>query len=494
MVLAVSTTFARVHLFDLRTGTFLDYYLCSADDPEYVVVTSLTFNARNELAVGMDNGCVDVWTLNLATLETETPRTLFTPVRQERVPAFFCGVGSPGARELLVKEKAGVERVQLVVGQSRIVGEVTVMAYSPGGGHLAVGTSLGGVWVYSVVLETAVRVHSGVTKEGAKCTALAWGVPPGVKAVRLRGGEGKGRYQLETGSTALMVGMQSGLVVYLRVRENGVSSISVDSVPIEFWPSKIAPGAPLEKGIGQVLLVPSPPNAADQFPTLVVSMIDSPGIHIFRLIPESVLKATVPSASSIPFTAVQRGTMQYERLKYYSRNLYKGALRMVGKVLGDYRDTLDEIRTVHIRSVDTSYIPFPATISPPEEDVVELDRNGNEIPSRPSKVSGGYGGVVKSMAIDPTSRRLVASFSHTVKGGKSQESVVWFDVSGITASTPVLRAMGVIRRVMARDGDEGVGEVGFAGGCERGVCAGVVVGGGKGVGIFPGFIGRVSGG
>lgn len=562
MVVAMATTYSRVHLFDLRTNMFLDYYLVAADVPGEVCITSVVFNAHNVLAVGLDTGYVDIWTVSLGAPKvgdwtlTNSPRRalgplfeamLKTPVTAEvkagtsvlrsagetsRVAAavlraprgdevsgapfgyrgsptkaslkspsgFFDTRPSPGTRGILAKraktERARLERVGLVtegfVGQDKLVGSVTALAFSPSGCHLAIGTSMGGVWIYSVIRETLFRVYTGAfTAASVKCTCLTWDIPPGVKRLPMKG-EGPIRYQPETGLTALVAGMESGLIVYIQIQENGASGIVVDASPVEFYPSKMAAGVP-EKGVGQVLLVPSPPvvTGAEQlyasFPTLVVSMVDSPGIHIFRLIPESVLNASVPSAASIPPMPAPTTLGGYMQVK--SRELYKEALVMAGRLLGDYCGTYDRMKTVHVGTLDTGYVAFPPVV--PEEDEVLVEAEGQET-HRQLPALEGYGGIVKSMAIDPTARRLIVSFSPGKKG-KFGDSVVWFDASAITSSTSALGALGVLRpqRVMGGDGAcGGVGEVRFAGGFEGAACAGVVTGGGTGVSVFPAWIGE----
>lgn len=514
MVLAMSTSYARVHLFDLRTNTFLDYYLVAADDPREVGITSLAFNKMNQLAVGLGSGCVDVWSVDLSApgpKEWGSPRRLgplFEDVKREGESGspfgyrgspskvarrgFFETEASPGTMGILRKRvearKAVLERVELVPegfgGQGKLVGEVTVVGFSPSGKYLAVGTEVGGVWVYNLTQESSFQVYTGFVTS-AKCTCLVWGVPPDVRRLPLKNGGVPLRYQNETGDTALIVGMENGLIVYIQIRENGVSGIIIDSTPIEFYPGRMIGVG--DKGISQVLLVPSSPAVEGveklyaSFPTLVVSFVESPGIHIFRLVPESLLKASVPSAASMPTTPADTFLGSYSQMA--SQQLYETALGMAEKILGDFYGAHDRMEAVHVGTLDTSYVVF----LPSRRDATSEGSDG-EIP-RP-RAWEGYGGAVKSMAIDPTARRLIVSFSSD-KGKGLEDSVVWFDASAITSSTSVLGALEVLRpqRVMSGDDGGGVGEVHFAGGFEAGACAGMVVGGGKGVSVFPAWIG-----
>lgn len=473
LLLAMSTTYARVHLFDLRTNKFIDYFLCAADDPADLVITALAFNSSNQLAVGMDTGFVDIWSLDLsgAGILFEIHMGGSFGHRRARRPQFFDSKPSPGARAILMKgrpgrqrDKATVERVQLVTDGFRLVGAVTAVAFSPSGTHVAVGTSTGGVWIYNLTMATSYRAHMGsFSAASAKCTALSWAVLPSVKYIPLRYETGAPRYQLETGETALVAGMEDGAVVYLSVRDNGTSSITLGS-PVEFRPSRLAPGAPHDTAVSHVLVVPSPPGTPElypPFPTLVVALADSPGIHIFRLIPESVLKASVPSAASAPVVVVPASDFRTR-----SKQLYRGAERL----LRDWYAGHNAVRMVHVGTLDTSSVVFPRTTA------------------AGAATRDGYGGIVKSMAIDPTAQRLVVSFSGS---SRVEDSVVWFDAGAIGAATSVLGALQVIRPQRVIPGDAtGVGEVSFAGSFEGGACAGIVTGGGKGVVVFPAWIPR----
>lgn len=491
LVLAMSTTYARVHLFDLRTNKFLDYFLCAADDPADLVITALAFNSSNQLAVGMDTGCVDIWTVDLSGGPQEP---LFSPAvrgslgdRRPR-PRFFDSKPSPGTQAILNKgqggrrrEKAAVDRVELVVdgvlGQRKLVGSVTAVSFSPSGAHLAVGTSTGGVWIYNLTMATSCRAHTGsVSAASAKCTALSWAVSPGVRYIPLCRESGTARYQVETGDTVLVAGMDDGAVVYLPVRDNGASTIMLGS-PVEFYPSRLALGAPHNVAVSHALVVPSPPGTSElypPFPTLVVALADSPGIHVFHLVPDSVLKASVPSAASTPVVTVPASD--------FRTRLYKGVGRLF---MWSWYGVRDTTRAVHVGTLDTSSVVFlPKRAAPAGE-------HGGR-----SRVWEGYGGVVKSMAIDPTARRLIASFS-TSGDARVEDSVVWFDTGAIGAPTSVLGALEVLRpqRVISGDGYGGggggsVGEVRFAGGFSGGACAGMVTGGGRGMGILPAWISK----
>lgn len=490
LVLAMSTTYARVHLFDLRTNKFLDYFLCAADDPADLVITALAFNSLNQLAVGMDNGCVDIWTVDLSGGNSQEP--LFSPAvgdslggRRPR-PRFFDSKPSPGTLAILNKgrgsrrrEKAAVDRVELVVdgvlGQRRLVGSVTAVSFSPSGAHLAIGTSTGGVWIYNLTMATSCRAHMGsFSAPSAKCTALSWAVSPGVKYVPMCRESGAVRYQVETGDTVLVAGMDDGAVVYLPVRDNGASAIML-GLPVEFYPSRLALGAPHGVAVSHALVVPSPPGTSElypPFPTLVVALTDSPGIHIFHLVPESVLKASVPSAASTPVVAVSASD--------FRTRLYRWVGRLLIRSWYGVRDTAE---AVHVGTLDTSSVAsLPKTAAPAGEY------------GGPSRFWEGYGGVVKSMAIDPTAKRLIASFS-TSGDAMVEDSVVWFDAGAIGAPTSTLGALEVLRpqRVISGDGygsSSSVGEVRFAGGFSGGACAGMVTGGGKGVGILPAWISK----
>lgn len=503
MVLAMATTYARVHLFDLRTNTFLDYFLCAADNPGGVVITAIAFNSTNQLAVGMDTGFVDIWTVDLGSHQPASSEPLRGPLFAAAtedafgsspmpmpMPRFFDSRPSPSTLAILAntgtrtrmrrrRSRAAVERVELIPGgvlaHHKLIGSVTAVAFSPSGTHLAIGTCTGGVWIYNTTITTSYRAHTGsFSAASAKCGCLSWGVPPGIKHVPLRGEASSVRYQLETGDTALVAGMDDGAVLYIPVRENGLSSISLGSV-VEFYPSRLAPGAPHDTAVSHVLLVPSPPQGTDElwplFPTLVVALVNTPGIHVFRLVPESVLKASVPSASAVHVApASDLGT--------HSWRLYE----RVARVLRDWGGVWDTVRPVHVGTLDTSSVVFlPKTATP----AVNTPRLGH--------VWEGYGGAIRSMAIDPTARRLIVSFSASGDTGV-EDSVVWFDAWAIRATTSVLGALEVLRpqRVIRGDGggDGGVGEVRFAGGFEGGACAGMITGGGKGVWIFPAWIAK----
>lgn len=512
MVLAMATTYARVHLFDLRTNTFLDYFLCAADDPGGVVITTIAFNSTNQLAVGMDTGFVDIWTIDLGSHQPASfepsQGSLFVAATGDAfggspmvMPAprlrFFDNKPSPGTLAILAntrtrtrrrRSRAAVERVELIPGgflaHRKLIGSVTAVAFSPSGTHLAIGTSTGGVWIYNTTVTTSYRAYTGsFSAASAKCGCLSWGVPPGVKHVPLKGEAGGVRYQLETGDTALVAGMDDGAVVYIPVRENGPSSITLGSV-VEFYPSKLAPGAPHDTAVSHALLVPSPPpQGTDElwslFPTLVVALVDKPGIHVFRLFPESVLKASVPSASAVHVAPVLG-------LRARSWRLHK----RVERVLRDWCGVWDTVKPVHVRTLDTSSVVFLPKTATPTVNNCDTPRLGY--------VWEGYGGAIRSMAIDPTARRLIVSFS-TSGDTRVEDSVVWFDVWGIRATTSVLKALEVLRpqRVICGDGGGGgggVGEVRFAGGFEGGACAGMITSGGKGVGIFPAWIAKEDGG
>ncbi|KAL0640132.1 hypothetical protein Q9L58_000690 [Maublancomyces gigas] len=522
MVLAMATTYARVHLFDLRTNTFLDYFLCATDNPDGVVITAITFNSTNQLAVGMDTGFVDIWTVDLGSHQPASSEPFRGPLfaaatgdefggSPMRMPAprlrFFDSKSSPGTRAILAnigkgkgtgtgmgtrtrtkrqRSRAAVERVELIPGgflaHRKLIGSVTAVAFSPSGTHLAIGTSTGGVWIYNATATTSYRAYTGsFSAASAKCRSLSWGVPPGVKHVPLQGEAGGVWYQLGTGDTALVAGMDDGAVVYIPVRDNGPSSITLGSV-VEFYPSKLAPGAPHDTAVSHALLVPSPPpQGADElwslFPTLVVALVDSPGIHVFRLFPESVLKASVPGASAV-HVAPALG------LRARSWGLYKKVVRVL-RVWCGVRNT---VRPVHIGTLDTSPVVFlPKTAAPAVNNCDTL---------RLGHVWKGYGGAIRSMAIDPTARRLIVSFSGS-GDTRVEDSVVWFDARRIRATTSVLGALQVLRpqRVICGDGDGGgVAEVRFAGGFEGGACAGMITSGGKGVGIFPAWIAKEGGG
>lgn len=477
LLLAMSTTYARVHLFDLRTNKFIDYFLCAADDPADLVITALAFNSLNQLAVGMDNGFVDIWTLDLsgAGILFEIGMGGSFGHRRAGRPQFFDSQPSPGTRAILMKgrpvrqrDRATVERVELVKDGFRLVGAVTAVAFSPSGTHVAVGTSTGGVWIYNLTMATSYRAHMGsLSAASAKCTALSWAVSPSAKYIPLRRESGAPRYQLETGETALVAGMEDGAVVYLAVRNNGTSSITL-GLPVEFHPSRLAPGAPHDTAVSHVLVVPSPPGTPElypPFPTLVVALADSPGIHIFRLLPESVLKASVPSAASASIFVVPASDFRTR-----SKQLYRGAERL----LRDWYAGHNAVRMVHVGTLDTSSVVFPRTTA-----------------AAAVATQDGYGGIVKSMAIDPTAQRLVVSFSGS--GSRVEDSVVWFDAGAIGAATSVLGALQVVRpqRVIPGDAAPGeVGEVSFAGGFEGGACAGMITGGGRGVVVFPAWIPR----
>lgn len=493
LLLAMSTTYARVHLFDLRSNSFFDYFLCAADDPADLVVTSLAFNSANQLAVGMDTGYVDVWTVDLSASKLREWELSETPRKPQFASRFFDSTPSPQTREILMKDrprqrkaKAAVVRVTLaaggILGQRKLVGSVTAVSFSPSGTHLAIGTSASGVWIYNLTMDTAYHAHPGsFTAASAKCTSVLWAVPPGVKYLPLRGAGSELRYQRETGATALVAGMADGAVVYLAVRENGLSSIALGSPPVEFYPSKLAPGAPGDTAIGQVLLVPSPPPTSSEqqqqytlFPTLVVSFVDAPGIHIFRLVPESVLKASVPPAASA--TVVPEPGFRAK------------SMAVATGLLHEWCAGGDVVRAVHVGTLDTSSVVSLPKTAMPLQTAVEGPRH----------IWEGYGGVVRSMAIDPTARRLVVAFSSS-GDTRVEDSVVWFDAGAIRALNPVLGALEVLRpqRVISGDGSDGgdgggggggVVEVHFAGGFEGGACAGMITDGGKGVGIFPAWI------
>lgn len=498
MVLAMSTTYARVHLFDLRTNTWLDYFLCAADDPADLAVTALGFNSTNQLAVGMDTGCVDIWTVDLSSRKLapsgEPRRPLFIAAAGDAFGSsampklrFFTSTPSPGTRAILAKVgrsqksgRAAVQRVELIAGgflpHHKLIGSVTAVAFSPSGTHLAIGTSAAGVWIYNLTMATSYRAHVGsFSAASAKCGYLSWGVPPGVKHIAVRREVGTVRYQAETGDTALVAGMDDGAVVYIPVRDNGASSITLGPA-VEFYPSRLAPGAPHGVAVSHVLLVPSPPSppGTDElwplFPTLVVALADTPGIHTFRLVPESVLKASVPSAAVTASVHVAPA----EGFRGRSWRVYA----KVEKLVRDWCGAWDAVRAVHVGTLDTSSIVFL-----PRMAVGDCDT------PRPGHVWDGYGGVVRSMAIDPTTRRLIVSFFNS-GDERVEDSVVWFDACAVRATISVLGALEVLRpqRVIFGDGVDDVGEVRFAGGFEGGACAGMVTGGGKGVGIFPAWI------
>ncbi|KAH0614039.1 uncharacterized protein H6S33_005925 [Morchella sextelata] len=489
-LLALSSTWARIHIYDLRTGAFAPYFLCAADTPAAVTITSLAWNGVNQLAVGMDSGCVDVWNVDLSIENADEwveesllkrkarrPGPLFgltpTPMRRRaqnlaafRGQAFFETKPSPRTAEILSgididgfsssswspapsedggggggSQRARVERIRLLpqhAHQPAFVGIITHVAFSPNGKHLALGTSMAGVWLHNITLETSFRAYPAIAipSSAAHCTALAW----------------------SANAASIVAAFAGGLVVVLPVRENGAGSVTVGAA-VRFYPHVLL-GVRLGRGVGSVLIVP---GAA--FPTVVVALKRRPGVHVFRLVPESVLRATVRAARA------GLGGHGGE-IVGLTRRIYNFAIQAAAQLLfGDNGG--ETITIVHVGSLETEWTPYAPTTNATSSNArkpATLDDND------PEAAISGYGGAVQHMALDPSGQRLIVVFSG---GPDTHRSVVWFDASSITASAAAIGALGVLKM-------ERVGEVGFAAGGGESVCAGIVVNGGRNIAFFRG--------
>ncbi|RPB13176.1 hypothetical protein P167DRAFT_535221 [Morchella conica CCBAS932] len=190
-----------------------------------------------------------------------------------------------------------------------------------------------------------------------------------------------------------------------------------------------------------------------------------PGIHVFRLVPESVLRATVPTASA--GLGGHGGEVVSPAWRIYNLAIHAAA-QLLGNSGGE------AITIVHVGSLETEWTPYAppttATSSNTRKPATLDDDND------PKATTSGYGGAVQHMALDPSGQRLIVVFSG---GPGTHRSVVWFDASSITASAAAIGALGVLKM-------ERAGEVGFAAGCGEGVCAGIVVNGGRNIAFFRG--------
>jgi len=504
-IIALATSFSRVHFFDMKTNTFLPHYLCTCNttdpkSPEFVQITALAFGggSTNSLAVGLDSGYFDLWYVDLSN-STTTPGSygesysLFaTPYDFQESPTpfrlpgmfrpheFFKTRTSPGTQRLPGspdKVYAKSQRIGLLrqgFGRMRdLVGEVTTLSFSPRGEYVLVGTSLGGVWVYSVTWGTTERLYQAA---GTSVSCASWEMEPGEEVDA-------------DGKTVIVVGMKSGLVVYLHFATSASYS-EITAQPIEFYPAQLMTalhGKQRPRGIKNLILVPFskpvprpgfPKETYPQYPTLLISFSGAPGIHIFRLKRNSVLRAVSPPStptkarnSSMPKRLQPQQQQQQQQPPLIPTIL--GNIKSFGNTFLREPPSLDPYIPIYNKCINTDQVVFTsATTTPP-------------------KLKGSaYGGIVENMALDPTGKRLIVTFS---SDEGDEESVVWFDTRALMTPAGGVRAVGVLRhrKKDKDDDDEGrmiYGDVGFVGSFRGGACAGLVGRGGKGVSLFPAWL------
>lgn len=437
-LLALATTWARVHVYDLRGGgAFAPYFLVAADTPAEVTVTSLCWNTANQLAVGLDSGCVDVWTLDLSMQDLEEMRRvrhgpLFgltpTPMRRRREygssgpPSFFQTGPSPATAAILsdmVAERtpsprssssgdsasssssssspplARLERVRLLPHQAQqtpFLGAITHAVFSPSGRHLAIGTATAGLWLHNVTLERSLRAYPrlALPAAAARCTALAW----------------------SASASRIVAAFASGLVLVLPVRENGAGSITVGGA-VRFYPHLLL-GVELGRGVREVLVVPAAATSAS--PTIVVALGGRQGIHVFRLVAESLRGATRGGETAGPLARIYSLALQA------ARHLFGGRTA--------------DLTAIHVGSLETPWTPF--TSGRRRRRRKRRDTVTPATTATASDGTPGYGGAVEHMALDPSGQRLIVVFS----GPQHHRSVVWFDAGRITAAAAALGALG----------------------------------------------------
>ena len=512
-VIALATSFSRVHFFDMKANMFLPHYLCACNttdpkSPEYVQITALAFGggSTNSLAVGLDSGYFDLWYVDLSNA-VATPGSYYsggiyssfspynfqespTPFRRPgmfRPHDFFGAKASPETRRLLAspdKVRAKSQRIGLlrqgVGGMRDLVGGVTALSFSPRGEYVLVGTSLGGVWVYSVTWGTAERLYQAA---GTSVSCASWEMEPGEEVDA-------------GGKTVIVVGMESGLVVYLHFAASDSYS-EITSQPVEFYPAQLITTLHRKqrpRGIKNLILVPSykpvPPRPGPpkdpylQYPTLIISFSGAPGIYIFRLKRNSVLRAVSPPSTPTKAKKKTSSSMS-KRLQPQQQQpplipTVLGNIKSFGNTFLREPPGLDPYIPVYSTCINTDHIVF-----------------ANNATAPPLQLKGSaYGGVVENMALDPTGKRLIVTFSH----GEVEESVVWFDTGALM--TPAggggVKAVGVLRHSRRRGtGGEGrmiYGAVGFAGSFRGGACAGLVERSGSGVSLFPAWVREGGGG
>jgi len=502
-VIALATSFSRVHFFDMKTNTFLPHYLCTCNttdpkSPEFAQITGLAFGGggTNSLAVGLDSGYFDLWYIDLSNA-VATPSSysggiysLFsTPYNFQESPTQFRQPGmfrphetfkakaSPETQRLLGspdKVHAKSQRIGLLrqgFGRMRgLVGGVTALSFSPRGEYVLVGTSLGGVWVYSVTWGTTERLYQAA---GTSVSCASWEMEPGGEVDA-------------GGKTVIVVGMKSGLVVYLHFAASDSYS-EITSQPIEFYPAQLMTTLHRKqrpRGIKNLILVPSykpvphhglPKDPCLQYPTLIISFSGAPGIYIFRLKRNSVLRAVSPPSTP---TKAKNSSMP-KRLQPQQQQQQPPLIPTVLGNIKSFGNTflreplgLDPYIPVYSTCINTDHVVFTnATASPQLK-------------------GSAYGGVVENMALDPTGKRLIVTFSR----GEVEESVVWFDTGALMTPAGGVKAVGVLRhRRRRRRGEDGegrmiYGDVGFAGSFRGGACAGLVEGSGSGVSLFPAWV------
>jgi len=498
-VIALATSFSRVHFFDMKTNMFLPHYLCACNttdprSPEFVQITALEFGGggTNSLAVGFDSGYFDLWYVDLSNAVT-TPGSysgevypLFstpydfqespTPFRQPwmfRPHEFFRTKASPGTERLLGspdKVHAKSQRIGLLRQGFRrmrgLVGGVTALSFSPRGEYVLVGTSLGGVWVHSVTWGTTERLYQAT---GTSVSCASWEMEPGE--------------ELDAdGKTVIVVGMKSGLVVYLHFATSASYS-EATSQPIEFYPAQLMTTLHRRQcpcGIKNLILVPSykpvprpglPKDPYLKDPTLIISFSGAPGIYIFRLKRNSVLRAVSPPSTP---TKVKNSSMS-KSLQPQQQHpplipTVLANIKSFGNTFLREPPSSDPYIPIFSTCINTDHVVFANATAPPE------------------LKGSAYGGVVENMALDPTGRRLIVTFSR----GNVEESVVWFNTSALMRSAGGgVRAVGVLRHRKRGEDGEGrmiYGDVGFVGSFRGGACAGLVERSGNGVSLFPAWV------
>ncbi|PUU83670.1 hypothetical protein B9Z19DRAFT_1060782 [Tuber borchii] len=477
----------------MKTNTFLPHYLCTCNttdpkSPEFVQITALAFGggSTNSLAVGLDSGYFDLWYVDLSNSTTapgsysgESYSLFSSPYDFQESPTPFRLPGMfrpheffktkaqrlPGSPDKVYAKSQRIGLLRQGFGRMRsLVGEVTTLSFSPRGEYVLVGTSLGGVWVYSVTWGTTERLYQAV---GTSVSCASWEMEPGEEVDA-------------DGKAVIVVGMKSGLVVYLHFATSASCS-EITAQPIEFYPAQLMTTLHRKQhphGIKNLILVPLskpvhrpgfPKETYPQYPTLLISFSGAPGIHIFRLKRNSVLRAVSPPSTP---TKAKNSSMP-KRLQPQQQQpplipTILGNIKSFGNTFLREPPSLDPYIPIYNKCINTDHVVFTTSATTP-----------------PELKGSAYGGVVENMALDPTGKRLIVTFSH----GGDEESVVWFDTRALmTPAGGGVKAVGVLRH-RKRDEERMVyGDVGFVGSFKGDACAGLVGRGGRGVSLFPAWL------
>jgi hypothetical protein len=412
-IMAFTTSFSQIYLFDIEAQRFLSYCL-TVDSPSTLLperITALCFDSPTTLVVGLFSGEVELWTL-------KGPQ--YTPPRRPETsskPSVWFGhnhqrlLPPPGhspPQHLPSTPDATCQRLSLIPPSlwafhlSISTGVITHFALSPTQRTVAIATTHSGIWLYNRT--TRHTHHLYLPPAGVHFTSMFWA--PHATSTPLRSHTPSLSLATDTSHTAVIASTSAGQIVYFRLHDCGTRLFFHHDPLFLTHPDFTNDTA---GGIAQVLFIPPTPKAiveatrrkADLYPVLAIAMSSVPAVYIYTLRPEK------------------------------HRPEKRRSLRPPVFLMSSSPDPVP-LGLQRIAAVATTF-------------------------------AYDYGGLVRSMAMDPGGRKLLASFEH-----EGTTSAVWFDVGGVYGEDAEVKVVAVEEEGVGREvvfaGSGGVGGYTLAGG------------------------------